>query len=155
MSNFKSDKIKVLIYWCVSLEIFIGILGLVVSLLSETWSKQGEPTEWSSFESFSVFLIILYILVLIFYLIVTIKLGNNLLKIKNDFVGLLKELGISIIIFMPISTFVILTAEFAESNSLRIIGSILENIPFIIMILIFIRAKKIAPNYQMKDKPQV
>ena len=155
MSNFKSGKIKVLIYWCVSLEVFIGILEIFVTFFLDVQSKQRQQIELTGVDFISAFLEFLSIIVLISYLIVTIKLGNNLLKIKNDFVGLLKELGISIIIFMPVSLFIILIAEFVESNSLRIIGSILEIIPFIIMILIFVRAKKIAPDYQIKNKQQI
>jgi len=140
-----------LIYWCVSLQIFIGILVVILTFIFDVQSKQGEQVGWTSVDSFSIFLGILLITVSISYLIVTIKLGNNLLKIKNDLVGLLKELGISIIIFMPISLVIAITGEIFETNSLRISASILESIPFIIMILIFVRAKRIALNLQIKN----
>ena len=64
------------------------------------------------------------------------------IKIKNDIVGLLKELGIAIIICFPISTIISISGEIYNENYVRFVSSIIENIPLAIMIVIFMKAKK-------------
>lgn len=138
ISNYKSDKIQTLIYWSISFDVVIGFLSVFLTAAD----KYNEQSEWTNDDTFILFLGFSAIVIMILYLIVTVKLGNGLIKMKDDFVGLLKELGISLIIVLPISLFLSISGAIYNSNSVTIIASVIGNIPYFIMILIFIRAKK-------------
>lgn len=138
ISNFKSDKIQNLIYWCISLEVVLGILGIFMA----AYAKQEDKPEWTNDDTFAVYAIIFYVIVAISYVVVTIKLGNRLMNVKNDFVGLLKQLGITIIICTPLSLLIGIAGEVYEENSVRLIAATIGSLPFVVMAVIFGKAKK-------------
>lgn len=138
ISNFKAEKIESLIYWFVSLTILVSVLGV----FSTIYENQTNEYEWTEDDTFFMFVSIFFLIALISYIITIIKLGNRLIRVKNDFVGSLKQLGVTIIICFPLSLLIGIAGVIYEEDSILLIESIISSIPIIIMITIFSKAKK-------------
>lgn len=127
LSNFGAVKLQGLIYWSISLEIVIGLLDMISEIENDTAVN---------------ILLIGFFIFLIPYLVIYIKIGNKLMHIQNDFVGLLKQLGISIIFTFPLTVLLMILYSFDESKEIMLILSIIDNIPILIMLMIFLKARK-------------
>jgi len=134
VSNFNSSRLITLFTWFISFEIILGIMDIIMTFIDDFETDEDL--------AFVVILFIFYIIISISYIVATVKLSNNLISLKNDNVGLLRQLGISMIIMLPLSLFIGISGAIYDNNGVILFASILENIPTILMIIIFIRARK-------------
>lgn len=130
LKNLKAFKTINWINWIIGINIFfifLGILGLffINSLINDNKDTSTTNT------------IIMRIIMGIPYNIIMLGTGINLIKIKNDNVGLLKELGLSMILIYPI-TFAL--NSFFNIEVINILTTLIYLIPSILMIIIFKRA---------------
>jgi len=93
------------------------------------------------------FLTLFILLLFIPFIISNVKFGNSLRKIENDFIGLLKKLGLSLTYLLIIAVvcmvaILLISKTFAHSFIFKIILNTMLIIPTIILTMIFYRAKK-------------
>lgn len=138
VGNFKVAKLTNLINWIIVFNIAVLILELIMKSLTES----SDLDDWQETDTLSLLLFFFYLVFLIVSIVVYIKTGIALQKIKNDHVGLLRELGMSIAYLLPIVLLLLIIGAVLENNSILVVGNLLDNVSTIIMIMIFIRAKK-------------
>ena len=143
IANFNFRGIGTLIYWCISIEVILGLLSIPMIAYSK---MQNNSSGWTNDESFILLITITGIIFMIGHLVVIMMLGNKLIKIKNDFVGYLKPLGISFMITTPLSGFLEISGIIYDANIVSVTAAIIGIIPIILMIMIFAKAK----NYVLK-----
>ena len=134
ISNFNSPKLETLIYWYISLELLLSVLLLFMDI---TYGVNEE------------ILSLFYVIAALSLIVVTIKIGISLIQIKNDFVGSLKDLGIAMIVCLPLSLLISIVGD--EEDSVQLIASIIENIPLVIMIIVFSKANKFVEGKTFKN----
>lgn len=136
----------------IAMRVMIGLLSIITVALSSAYGFD----EWKNTDNMDnmdtltalivVFAFLFAIVVFVFYIVVNIRLGVLLQKIKNDFVGLLKELGMSLTFLLPINLLIIGVGGVMENQAITILGRVLDCVPYAIMIMIFLRAKKLTTN---------
>lgn len=138
LENFKATKAIILTGWNIAMTISFGILEILLKILPD----EGATEEWQDAETYALLLFVFFIVIAISSFIVWVKLGIALQKIKNDFIGLLKELGMSIAFLFPAVILLVIAGGIIENKTISLLGIALSNIPTVIMIMIFVRAKK-------------
>lgn len=137
LENFKADKAIIMVNWYIALTIILGLLSIITKAIPEIDTSD----EWKNTDT----IMLLSIIVMISFIIVSIKTGISLQKIKNDTVGLLKELGMALSYLLPITILFLfllgIVGGVMENKTISTIASILLNVPTIIMIIIFLRAQ--------------
>lgn len=139
--NFNANRVIRLINIYIASNIFfIMLLGLHIllpSLLPKT-----NPYYLDYRDSNGEITIIFYIalLFLLFVFGVYILSGVSLRKLKYDPSGLFYGLGTSILITLPITILIFIINIWVENPKLETIQMILEEIPIIFILIIFVRA---------------
>ncbi len=134
ISNFNSSRLITLFTWFISFEIILGIMDIIMTFIGDFETDEDLVL--------GIVIFIFYLIIGISYVVATVKISNNLISLRDDYVGLLKQLGISMIITLPLSLFIVSIGAIYDEDGLIFFASILENIPTILMIVIFFRARK-------------
>lgn len=124
LKNFQSGNVIKWIYWMIGVDIGFEILDIATTTTEADTSVN------------IVAIIGLFIISLFVYLMA----GNKIKKIKDDYVGLLKPLGMSIAYVLPLGGISFFAAGLLGNSTLSFIGSITNLVPTVILILIFQRA---------------
>jgi len=128
LKNFEATKAIKLVNW----QIIFIILAAVMQFFA--------IISQSKLINLFNFALVLYLFAAI---VIAIIMGISLQKIKNDFVGLLKECGIAYTYLLPFGLLLEFIGYGINNRAISIFGScIVMNIPIVIMIMIFIRAKE-------------
>jgi len=138
LKNFDSAKAIILTNWNIALISLIGLMMVLFRAFSDKFT--ADMTEDSL--GLILVLVLFLIVVAVGLIIVIIKLGIALQKIKNDFVGLLKECGIAMAYLLPFEILLSIVGSATDNKILTILGVVLGNISTVIMIMIFARAQK-------------
>jgi hypothetical protein len=140
LEKIKSNQAVAIMNWIMIFTVILAVLSLIEKLHPGSVISTDE-------DSLSTLLIaLLYIAFIILFIIVHYRLGNALQDITNDPVGLLKELGLTYCYLIPINITILFAAEFSDNSTLRILGTLLETVPWIIMIIIYQRAQQLKSN---------
>ena len=134
ISNFNSSRLITLFTWFISFEIILGIMDIIMTFIGDFETDEDLVL--------GIVIFIFYLIIGISYVVATVKISNNLISLRDDYVGLLKQLGISMIITLPLSLFIVSIGAIYDEDGLIFFASILENIPTILMIVVFFRARK-------------
>jgi hypothetical protein len=141
LKNFDSQNATKWIKRMIYLDVSLVVLTTIYSI----YFPNGTDYDKLSNEQNKVLIATLFIYFI--YLIASIYIyliaGNRIQKIKNDFVGHLKILGLTIAYLIPISSLLDIVNLAFENDAISIISTVCMSIPTIIMILIFIRANNI------------
>ena len=113
--------------------IFILIIGVIEMAVTGKSISRSEGTAMAFFALIDGILIS----------IVDFKVGLSLQKVKNDYVGLLRELGIAMVVVAPVALLSVILGSLMENKLIIFLGSALSIIPDCIVIAIFLRARKI------------
>lgn len=138
IQNFNSGKSKRLISWYI---VLLTILSIFI-MISDYLPNSNGNEEWSDTDTNYLFLGLFMLVIFISYFIVYIKLGVSLQKVKNDFVGLLKELGITLSYLLPFGLLATIIGGILDNNVIIFIGTVIETIPLLLIAIILIRSKK-------------
>ena len=139
--NFNANRVIRLINIYIASNIFfIMLLGLPIllpSLLPKTNPYYLNPTDSNGELTIILYIVLLFVL---FELGVYILSGISLRKLKYDPSGLFYGLGTSILITCPITILIFIINVWVENPKLETIQMILEEIPIIFILIIFVRA---------------
>lgn len=138
LKNFKSTRAINITNWIIVISIFSFLLEIFTKAIPDT----SYADEWQDTDNLSVGILVFWIITIIVSVIVYIKAGIIYQKIKNDSVGLLKQFGMSVAFLLPFVILIYFIGTVLENDIISLIATAIDNIPTIIMILIFIRAKK-------------
>lgn len=138
VGNFKVAKLTFLINWI----IVFYFTGLILELIMKFLPEGSALGDWQETDTLNLLVFIFSIVFFIVSIVVYIKTGIALQKIKNDHVGLIRELGMSLAYLLPIVLLLVILGDFLENKSILVVGTLLDNVPTIIMIIIFFKAKK-------------
>lgn len=141
--NFNDTKAIILTNWIVVMNILMLLLDFAIAI-SESLNTNSE--EWHKYDSLAILLLILNTVFSIINIVIYINAGIAFQKIRNDYVGLLKEFGMSVAYILPIQLFLLLVGITLENNTFIFLGTVFNNISNVILIMIFIRAKKKLEN---------
>jgi hypothetical protein len=131
LKNFQAQSVVKWINWLIALDILFAIFGLL--FLS---NENGDALSTSA----DILLITSSIVLFIGSIYIYFTAGSKIQKIENDYVGLLKGLGISISYVLSLGLLFSFAGALLENSILKILSSISDFIPTIIMLLIFQRA---------------
>ena len=138
LENFNATKAIIMTNWNIAMTITFGLLVVIMKAIPTT----NNSNEWKDTDTLMLCLSMFFIIIAIVTIVVNIKLGISLQKIKNDFVGLLKELGMTIAFLIPIAILLIIVGAVLDSKAINLFVTAIENISTVVMIMIFSRAKK-------------
>lgn len=138
LENFKANKAIIWMNWFITIYITMGVLGIIMKALPDNTNSE----EWTDTDNLSVALFVFFIVMLIAGIFINIKTGIALQKIKNDFIGLMKELGMTMTYLLPITILLMLVGGIMDNKAISMLGTALDEISTVIVIMIFIRAQK-------------
>lgn len=138
LENFQAIKAIIMTNWNIAMTITLGLLMIIIKALPNSDASE----QWQDTDTLSVWVFVFFIVIAIATIVVNIRLGIALQKIKNDFVGLLKELGMAVAFLLPIIILLIIVGLSLDNKAINILSTALDNLPALIMIIIFSRAKK-------------
>jgi len=137
LENFQAERAKILTNWNIAIAITSGLLLIIFESLPD-----NATDEWQNTDTLFIILLLFFFVILITSIIIYIKLGIALQKIKNDFIGLLKELGMTIAYLLPIVILISIVGIVMENKAINLFATAIDNISTLIMIIIFLRAQE-------------
>jgi hypothetical protein len=146
LKNFKSEEVTARTSWYIALNIGGALIGSTAMVIKDTNIGavfKNTPGIYSS-------LMVIGLLIVIGITIMSILVGDTLRKIENDFVGLLKECGLTTMCLLPLVYLLMFIKGFAHFDTrfpeytipVQIMFGLIMDIPTVIMIMIFARAEK-------------
>ncbi|WP_282014640.1 hypothetical protein [Marinifilum flexuosum] len=138
LENFNAKKAIVLSNWYIAVSIGLGLLILIIELLPEANISE----QWYSVEYLKLLLIGFFIVITLISVVIYIKLGIALQRVENDFIGLLKEFGMTVTYLFPVVIILSIVCGLVENTAISFLKSIISNVPTVLMIMIFVRAQK-------------
>ncbi len=147
LKNFKN---KVLTRRSIKFVILNAALFFFTIVYYEIRSGNTERLQHSWWPVLTVVAGLLYGISAIWMLVIQIMLGKSLQQVKNDVIGLLKQLGLMYMYALPIAYVLFATIVFVVrfknynigNTTLSIAGFVMEAIPSCLILLIFYRAKQ-------------
>ena len=143
LRNFSDKTCIHWVNWNIAITIALDISGLILGDFKESSDKSVGHRHILSF----AFIFLSTVFILVFGVYALIRLGISLRKIKNDFIGLLKQLGmiycyIGVIIPLFIMAFFLFVKHLKTNAAFHIAFATIGVIPIAILIVIYLNAKK-------------
>lgn len=143
LQNFRAGRAGYWVKWWIAVYVTLVVVPAAYDLLS----KSDIPYR----DKLSVYHVYFYAYFVILFAdyYVTIRLGIILTKVSNDFIGLLRPLGIYNIFFMPLAAILGITANYSGYAKNMLAGNDLlfhmvlttvSSVPSVLLIVIFYRA---------------
>lgn len=149
LTNFKDEKAIMWINWIIAMEVSFAIIIYLSDIFP---AFNSESDEWTKYDSLGLFFFICIIILMIASIYVYIKAGISIQKIKDDFIGLLKELGMSITYLLPITFILFFVGIIIHNTEIKLVAEVIDSISTIIMILIFQRAINFQKLHAVKNE---